>query len=310
MKKNIAIVGYGSIGKRYHNILNIFFPNYNVFIIRSRNFLSSKKNKSIIKFKDNKNLIFELAIICSPASLHLDQAIFFAKKKTNLLIEKPLSSSISKKITLLQKVIRKNKLNCNIGYMFKYSQEARKVKELIKNNTIGKIKNAKIVCDSYLPRWRKQNYKKSVSAQKKLGGGVINELSHEIHLMLWFFGFPKEIYSFNYNSGILDIDCEDNSISTFVCSNKVNVNMKLSFSEKLRKRFIVIYGRKGEIKWDIDNNKIYITKLKKKVISYIKENLYQKQLSYILENKKSKKEAVSLTDGINVLKIIKKMKNN
>jgi hypothetical protein len=86
--------------------------------------------------------------------------------------------------------------------------------------------------------------------------------------------------------------------------------MKLSFSEKIRKRFILIYGRKGEIKWDLDNNKIYITKLKKKVISYIKENLYLKQLSCILANKKNKKETVSLTDGINVLKIIKKMKNS
>jgi ribosomal protein S8 len=86
--------------------------------------------------------------------------------------------------------------------------------------------------------------------------------------------------------------------------------MKLSFSEKIQKRFIVIYGKKGEIKWDLDNNKIYITKLKKKVISYIKENLYLKQLRYILENKKSKKETVSLTEGINVLKIIKKMKNS
>ena len=43
-----------------------------------------------------------------------------------------------------------------------------------------------------LPTWRKGDYTKSVSAKKKYGGGVINELSHELDLMLYLFGKPKQ----------------------------------------------------------------------------------------------------------------------
>ena len=38
---------------------------------------------------------------------------------------------------------------------------------------------------TYLPSWRDGHYTKSVSANKKFGGGVINELSHELDLMLF-----------------------------------------------------------------------------------------------------------------------------
>ena len=44
------------------------------------------------------------------------------------------------------------------------------------------------MCHSYLPQWRKKNYKKSYSSNAKLGGGVSLDLSHEIDYIQWIFG--------------------------------------------------------------------------------------------------------------------------
>jgi predicted dehydrogenase len=282
--QKIIIIGNGSIAKNYKNILKKKFYNFKVFLIPSRKFLINNKINTLYKSLLSRNL-FKLAIICSPANMHINHSIFFAKKKIDLLIEKPLSSGISKKVFLLKKIINKNKILCHVGYMFKFSSAAQELKKIILKKKLGKLKYANIVCESFLPNWRKKNYKHSVSAQKKLGGGVINELSHEIHLCRWFFGIPKKVSSYNFNSGLLKIDCEDNSVSNLKYLNSFQLFMNLSFSRKINKRYVHIFGTNGDAKWDIIKNDITINnkdKTKTKIKKFKIENLYLKQLNYII----------------------------
>ena len=63
---------------------------------------------------------------------------------------------------------------------------------------MGKIVKVNSKASSYLPDWRKnKNFRKSVSSQKKLGGGVLLELSHELDYLLWFFKDIRSVSSFN-----------------------------------------------------------------------------------------------------------------
>ena len=52
----------------------------------------------------------------------------------------------------------------------------------------------------------KKNYQYSVSAQKKLGGGALLELSHELDYINWIFGKKYETKAFYRNSKILNLD--------------------------------------------------------------------------------------------------------
>ena len=54
-----------------------------------------------------------------------------------------------------------------------------------------------VLCGSYLPSWRKNIiYNKSYSSDKKKGGGVLLDLSHEIDYITWILGsFTKNILS-------------------------------------------------------------------------------------------------------------------
>ena len=47
---------------------------------------------------------------------------------------------------------------------------------------------------------KKITNKKNISISKSLGGGVLNELSHEIDYCIFLFGFPKKVLAFNFNS--------------------------------------------------------------------------------------------------------------
>ena len=77
-------------------------------------------------------------------------------------------------------------------------------------NYVGNVYSFNCESGSFLPNWRKKNYQYSVSAQKKLGGGALLELSHELDYINWIFGKKYETKAFYRNSKILNLDVEDN----------------------------------------------------------------------------------------------------
>ena len=75
-----------------------------------------------------------------------------------------------------------------------------------------------------MPSWRpNSDYTKSVSAIKKLGGGVLLELSHDIDYLVWLFGNVKWVNSTIHRQGNLKIDTEDTAHVT-LCFSGTNKN--------------------------------------------------------------------------------------
>ena len=103
--------------------------------------------------------------------------------------------------------------------------------EMINSKKIGKILHVQVDCGSYLPEWRKgQDYRKSVSAKTKLGGGVLLELSHELEYIRWFFGDMKSVYANIQNSETLDIDVEDSVDMIFESDKGFSVSVHLDYN--------------------------------------------------------------------------------
>ena len=86
-----------------------------------------------------------------------------------------------------------------------------------------------VFCTSYLPDWRKKDYKKSVSASKKFGGGVLLELSHEIDYIYWIFKNLKIDYSFNKKISNLKINTDDILCMFMNDKNNITFNIVLNF---------------------------------------------------------------------------------
>ena len=70
-------------------------------------------------------------------------------------------------------------------------------------------------------QWRPgRSIKNTVSTNKKLGGGTLFELSHEVDIITWFIGFPNQIYCENNKISNLNIDVEDVTKLIFNYENK------------------------------------------------------------------------------------------
>ena len=181
MRKDILIIGKGSSGTRFQNILK--YKN-NIKIVSSKNF-----NKKKIKKK-----IFDLIILSSPSSFHFKHLKTCLNNSDSFLIEKPLTNNIQE----LKKINKFNFLKKKIfvNYNLRELNIIKKLPKLINNiKNKGKLNYCNFHCGYNLKYWRKKNVKKSVSYSKKLGGGAIFELSHELELIYNFFGNPNDIKS-------------------------------------------------------------------------------------------------------------------
>ena len=86
MSNNYVITGGGSIGKRHlKNLISLNVNKENIFVLEPReDRVDEIKSMGINNCLNNINEFDDIpvrsAIICSPTSYHIDQAIYFAKK--------------------------------------------------------------------------------------------------------------------------------------------------------------------------------------------------------------------------------------
>ena len=319
MIKQIAIVGLGSIGKRYLKLIRDSRPEIKITIVRSR------KNRIVKEEKIADNIVYSLehavnkgiqaAIIATPAILHVDQALKLIKMGIHVLVEKPLSNSFTN-IDELLLAKKKSDVVCLLGYCLRFDPAALEFNKMIKENKMGKPLHVDIDSGSYLPDWRPElDYKKSVSASKKLGGGVLLELSHELDYINWFFGDLKSLSAILLNSGTLNIDVEDSSEIIIHADQGYTISVHLDFNTRTNRRTCKIRSTKGDLIWDVNSKKItWITnngKKEQKIFDHVKNDMYLFQLNHFFDCIESgKKPKVTFDDGISVLKTIKAIKES
>ena len=249
MFNKVLIIGNGSSGKKHFNAFKTIRKKINVQNISSRKFKEEVVTKA-------KNFNPDYIIICSPSTHHFNhfkiiEKIFSGKL---VLIEKPL---FDKK----NKVSKKLNNRYFVNYNLRYNPVLQFIRNYIKDK---KIYSVVCSCFTYLPNWRKIDYLKTVSAQKKLGGGVKLELSHEIDYLLWIFGDFKILFSFNKKISNLKMNCDDILVLNGLTKKKTFISLNLNLFSKEEKREIFVSGDDFSISGDLINNSLTIIKNKKK----------------------------------------------
>ena len=253
--ETVLIVGLGSIGKRHASIIKKLFPIIKIVVLRH-----SKFNKTDILNDGLYDCVSSIevalafnpdaAIISNPASEHMKYAKILAKNNINLLIEKPISNSIDG-VEELIKLCLQNKCILMTAYNLRFLSSLVEFKKQVDSNKAGKIFSIRSEVGQYLPSWRPESdYRKSVSANKNLGGGVLLELSHEIDYLYWIFGEIEWVKAHVSKQSNLDIDVEDNAnvILGFKGDLSASLNMDFYRHDTLRKCFVI--GEKGTLLWD------------------------------------------------------------
>ena len=283
------VVGSGNIARRHIANIKMLFVDAAVLCVSAsgRAVTTEETGADIVcsSLDEALSLTPVFAVVASPSTMHLDQAEKILNWGVPVLIEKPLSDSIST-------VRARNQLKVfsstavEVAYNLRFLPSAIKLKCLLEDRIVGRIHNVIIDVGQYLPDWRPlSNYKNDVSARRDLGGGVLLELSHELDYLVWLFGRFDKVYCIASNSGMLDIDVEDRVEAIFSREDGLIATVHMDYLQRSVSRTCKIIGELGTLKWDLVSNQISLHATQGKEDVLFSDDEYDRNRMYLDELK-------------------------
>lgn len=236
--KKILIVSLGSIGTRHLRNTRFLLPESKIAILRLHHTQDTTvphgadcvftSSVAALEFKP------DAVIVASPANEHVKNGLDFLSIGSNLFLEKPLSiTTYDSNLKKLVELSLDAKAFSMVGYVLRFQPIIGYLRKILESSELGDIHSAQIEVGQYLPDWRPDSdYRKGASAQKKLGGGALLELSHELDYASWFFGFPKHLYCSARQLSALEIDVEDSATVIMEYEKKLRVTVQVDFLQR------------------------------------------------------------------------------
>lgn len=192
------VVGLGSIGTRHARILSEL--NCAVSVVSRRPVEGYECYSDL--FDALEQVTPDYVVIANETSAHIDTLRRLAKYGYDgiVLLEKPLAIQ---PVELPEYCFRRAAMAYNMRFhpVLGALHQALAGEEIVA---------AQVYCGQYLPDWRPgTDYRRSYSAKRELGGGVLRDLSHEIDYMAWLFGGWRRLVALGGRLGGLEIDSDD-----------------------------------------------------------------------------------------------------
>ena len=217
MNYKIAFVGLGSIATRHLKNVAAFLSNkgdtYSIDLYRSQMRPLPEELQPLVKedypYADEMPVErqYDVVFVTNPTSMHYETLEKFCKNTKSFFIEKPVFDSTEVDESIFKLIEGKPSY---VACPLRYNPVLQYVKEHV---DLNKVISARAISSSYLPDWRPgQDYRKTYSAHKDLGGGVSIDLIHEWDYLTWLFGMPTECKQMISKVSNLEIDSDDLAI--------------------------------------------------------------------------------------------------
>ncbi|XOV79201.1 MAG: Gfo/Idh/MocA family protein [Aestuariibacter sp.] len=319
MIKCVAVIGLGNISTRHRQNLRQLYPDALIIAMSASGRIPeqpiSDADKIVVDMSALISEVPDFVVVASPASFHADHAIPLLESHIPVLVEKPVTHNEQHLLRLVHAASESDTL-CSVAYCLRFLPCLKMLKKMLESAEFGNVYNAHIEVGQYLPDWRNgTDYRCSVSGSKKLGGGALLELSHELDYANWLFGDLSLMYSELRATDELDIAVEQ-VVDLFLKSDSnVTVVAHLDFIQKQATRKCIVITEKCRIECDLIANSITVRNgIGDEVIysepSWNKNGMYLEMLSRFVESMQgSETEMVSIAEAGKTVKLIDKIKS-
>jgi len=216
---NLAIIGCGRIFNKHFSSINKN-KNFKLIAICDTDIekLDNFNIKNVKKYLYVKEMLkkekIDMVSILTPSGYHLKNFTEVSKYVKNILIEKPLTTSLNDAYKIFS-LSKKNNNNVFVVMQNRFNKPILKLKELIANKRLGKI-----FMSSVRVRWHRDekyyNLAKWRGTKKYDGGILFNQAAHHIDMLSWLNGPVKKIFSLKNNLVVKNIEHEDTLVSTIL----------------------------------------------------------------------------------------------
>lgn len=252
---------------------------------------------------------FAGAVIASPPSVHVAQGTHCLEAGLPLLLEKPIAPDLAG-AQLLAATASRLAVPVLLGYTFRWWPPIQRLHEFVREGAVGRTLRVEMHLAAHLADWHPwERYQDFFMAQAALGGGALLDESHFIDLMLWMFGWPRDVYGTVERISGLEIDTDDNVDALFRYDAGPRVSLHLDVFARPHQRRIRVYGEDGTIEWDNEANAVTVfpTGADATTISFDcqRNDMFVSEAAEFLEVLTgSRLPSCTLADGLRVLAIV------
>lgn len=198
----------------------------------------------------------DVVVIASPTNLHLQHADLSIKAGCDVFIEKPLTDQ-QEGLPEFVRCVQSRSAITMVGCNMRFHPGPAKVRQILREGSIGRILFARLHTGSYLPGWRPgSDYRENYAARKNTGGGCLLDCVHEIDLARWYLGDITEVFCAAGHFSSLDIETED--VAALICRHKNGAlsEIHLDYVQRTYERGCQIVGENGSIFWDFNTRQV------------------------------------------------------
>ena len=166
----------------------------------------SASHKEILNAPD-----IDLVSICTPPFCHAEIAIDFLNAGKNVLVEKPMASSLEECDAIIAAAEKSGKVFSVVAQR-RFLDSFSGLKKVLDSALIGKIVHAQV--DSFW--WRGHSYYDlwwRGTWEKEGGGCTLNHAVHHIDMLCWMIGMPKKVSAVISNASHDNAEVEDISVA-------------------------------------------------------------------------------------------------
>jgi predicted dehydrogenase len=211
--KTALIVGAGSIGERH---IRCFLATGRVDV----SFVELKESlrreiqgrypqvKAFASLEAALREKVDVAVVATPASMHLGQAITLARLGVHLLIEKPLGVSFDG-VEELRKVVRESRLTAAVAYVYRAHPVLAEMRQAIRSGRFGRPLELVFVAGQNFPFFRPA-YRETYYVRRESGGGAVQDaLTHGLDAGQWVVGSANRVVADMAHQVLAGVEVED-----------------------------------------------------------------------------------------------------
>jgi predicted dehydrogenase len=193
---------------------------------------------------------FDAALICTPPALHIPQALAAIAAGCDVLVEKPLSETMTGVDGFLEFAAQRNKL-VMVGLCLRFHAGLNRVRERVRQGDIGRVIAARAMAGVFLPNIRPGvDYKNTYVAQASVG--VPLDYLHEIDFVQWILDQRVgEVFAFTGTLSNLGIQANDTAAMLLRFENGAIGEIHLDLFQRGKRRQSEFMGTEGTILIDL-----------------------------------------------------------
>lgn len=141
-KLKVGVIGAGAMGRSHARVYSDMDKVELMAVCdkdkKTANEIAKKYNAN--PFTDYKKIdkSLDAVSVCVPTKLHKDVALFFINRGVNVLVEKPIASSMEEAKILIE-AAKKNDVKLMVGHVERFNPVIAEIKKRIESNELGKI---------------------------------------------------------------------------------------------------------------------------------------------------------------------------